>query len=240
VAVGEESMKYTTDMTCPYCSPPCDELVVLDITNDDLYTIRCSKGHTHEIWLQNRKFEILFEAGAVALVKGYYMESVAAMHTSLERFHEFCVRVILHKHGVDFKNIGETWKKNVKKSSERQLGAFVFLYLLENGVAQRTDEDLYSFRNRVLHEGYIPTYEEVFKYGKAVYEHITTVLKDIKERAGDAFLRTVVSNQKARVGASSLCITTTILHARGDLGQKTFDEALEELKRYRIPRRYDA
>ncbi|OKY76591.1 MAG: hypothetical protein BM485_05040, partial [Desulfobulbaceae bacterium DB1] len=59
-----------------------------------------------------------------------------------------------------------TWKQ-VTNQSERQFGAFLFLYLLE----QKTEfdqkkykiEELKKFRNKVIHKGYLPNEQETIK-----------------------------------------------------------------------------
>lgn len=165
----------------------------IDINDEGIFELECSHGHKTATLLQNEKFEVLFDMGELALQNGYKQEAVACFAASLERFHEWCVLVFLIRNNIDLKEYEKTWKL-VKKQSERQLGSFYFLYLKEfkespnefkykmetykNG---KEKYDTINFRNNVIHNGYIPRYEQVLEYEKYLFEHIRKILIEIKK-----------------------------------------------------------
>lgn len=229
-------------MTCTQCVPMNNnslrelEFMSIEIRNDGLYKVTCQNGHTSITWLQNQKFEILFDMAAMALLDSYNREAVTSMAASLERFYEFYIKVILLKHSVEFKVFEEAWK-HVINQSERQLGAFLFLYILENKRLKTIDQKFYTFRNNVIHKGYIPSYDEVIEYGEHIYQFIVTILKELKEASGDSFWKVITheatqmhSKENERLIKSTMSISTIISHAYGDIGSKTFKQKLDELK----------
>jgi hypothetical protein len=98
--------------------------------DDGRYEVTCPKGHTSITILQEQKFELLFDIGAYALIDGYYREAVSSFTSSLERFYEFFVASVLFENGIGEDVLTSTWKQVVNQS-ERQLGAFMFLYVRE-------------------------------------------------------------------------------------------------------------
>jgi len=94
------------------------------------------------------------------------------------------VREILQ--GIAEDEFRKTWKL-VANQSERQLGAFVFLYLAKNGksVKYLTDKAI-NFRNKVIHKGYIPTLDETSDYGHEVLSFIDPILDDLKYNHSNA------------------------------------------------------
>jgi hypothetical protein len=72
--------------------------------------------------------------------------------------------------------IEETWK-SMAKQSERQFGAFCVLYCLEAAKSFALPPEIPQFRNKVIHEGYIPTEAEVMDFGRRVF----TLMRGIEE-----------------------------------------------------------
>jgi hypothetical protein len=131
------------------------------------YEFTCSKGHKTVTILQAQKFEVLFEIGANAINDGYYREAVSSFASSLERFHEFSVRVLLLKMQPDKPNLfDETWKP-MNDLSERQSGAFIATWSVHYGEAPSmlSGNDV-NFRNKVIHKGKIPTRGEAVGFGQ--------------------------------------------------------------------------
>jgi len=154
--------------------------VNLEITDDGIYKFRCNFGHSTIAFLQQPKFEILFELGAMALLDGYQREAISSFASSLERFYEFFIEVILSSKGISPEEYLKTWKL-VSNQSERQLGAFYFLYLNEfKELPPSLNQNQVNFRNKVIHKGYIPTYEESFSYASSVLYNIFKVGKSLK------------------------------------------------------------
>lgn len=160
-----------------------------EITDDGAYRMECSNGHISYTIFQNEKFEILFDMGADALNSGYKHESVACFAASLERFHEWVINLILLKREINQEDFYKTWKY-VHKQSERQLGAFYFLYLLEfNEPPEMVKDKMTKFRNNVIHKGYIPLYEEVFEYGEYILNYIRKIISRFNKEYDDAIMK---------------------------------------------------
>lgn len=169
-------------MTCPKCRFEPTTAVSVDLRDDGLYTVRCLAGHTELVSLQNQLFELLFDVGAQAILDGYQREAVSCFSASLERFYEFYSRVVLRAHGVAKDVVASSWRP-IASHSERELGAFVALYVLENGkppilLAHKWRE----FRNKVIHQGHIPEPEQAESYGGAVFDLIVRDLRELLRR----------------------------------------------------------
>lgn len=202
----------------------------------------CLNGHETVTCLQEQHFEVLFELGANAIIDAYYREAVSSFTSSLERFYEFYIKAISTSKEIDF---DKTWNE-IKNQSERQLGAFAFVYLLENKTKPPMQSDNErGFRNNVTHKGYIPTREEAIEYGQSVLDIITPILFDLKERHGKA-VNIIVKNHvietftKAKSlninhNISNMTIPTTISIARANTEiQPTLNQTLEHLKKSRF------
>lgn len=161
---------------------PTEEFSHVEFRDDGRYEIQCSFGHETTTILQQQKFEVLFDIGAHAIIDSYYREAVSSFTSSLERFYEFSLRVFLENSSKSDALFQSSWKRVVSQS-ERQLGAFVFLWasnfkeppeLLSNAQV--------SFRNDVIHKGKIPTRDEAIKYGNSVLSVLRPKMLAIRER----------------------------------------------------------
>src|SRR4030095_14773427 len=103
--------------------------VHLQINDDNVYEFTCSKGHKNALIHQEEKFELLFESAVYAITDGYFREAVSSMASSIERLYEFAIKVIAVKNGIDLPLLRNSWKQ-INNQSERQIGAFIFLYLI--------------------------------------------------------------------------------------------------------------
>lgn len=176
-------------MTCMPCfmeqGHPSNEFQLLEFNDKGQYEICCSEGHKSVLILQQQKFEILYEIGANAIIDGYYREAVSSFTSSLERFYEFCLKVLCKKRKINSEVFIEGWK-HVANQSERQLGAFLFLWISEFGrVPTLLSQNETSFRNGVIHKGKIPTRAEVLKYGNHIQFLMREKIKEIKVAYGD-------------------------------------------------------
>jgi hypothetical protein len=234
-------------MLCHECSKTNTgdlKLIPVEIRNDGLYNLTCPQGHSSTTFLLNPKFEILFEMAAMTLLDGHYKEAVSSMSSSLERFYEFYINVILFKNGIKLEVFEKAWKL-VDNQSERQLGAFLFIHLLENKTIEAIDQKFIEFRNKVIHKGYIPSHDEVIQYGEHLYQFIVRILTKLKNTSEDAFwnainreLDKMRKNMKIELITSALTEDTIINHAghvhlNGAVGYKTFNEALSNLKSHK-------
>ena len=155
--------------------------VHVDVRDDSVYEFVCSKGHKVVVTVQEQRFEILFDIGANAIVDGYYREAVSSFASSLERFYEFYIRAALAQNAITEAVSDSSWRL-VKKQSERQLGAFIFLYTLLNLRSPTVlSETKTAFRNSVIHEGKIPTRDEAVEFGQAVLDIVRPLLLEAKQ-----------------------------------------------------------
>lgn len=161
------------------------------IQNDDAYEFTCTLGHKSVTKLDNEKFEILFEIGVNAYRDGYTREAITSIAASLERFYEFYIRIIAYKNNIPLVIFNSVWDSSLKLS-ERQYGAFCLAYLFENkNSTPPTIENTKptfrlpkkhawkSFRNSVVHNGVIPTPDEVLAYSDIVYQHIYEIINEL-------------------------------------------------------------
>ena len=208
----------------------------IDIRDDGLYEFTCIKGHKSVIFLQEQKFEILFEIGANAILDGYYREAVSSFLASLERFYEFYVKVICLSRDIGEDTIEETWKK-VSQQSERQLGAFICLYLIEMGHPPTILSNKWSkFRNNVIHKGLIPEKKKAIEYGQEVLDLILPVLSGLKNNNKEEVqkmvfqhLKRIHSGASGGTKASTMSYNTIVSVSAGVSGAKKLEDELFRL-----------
>lgn len=180
--------------------------------DDNLYSkYVCENGHTISLIVDRQKFEHLFDIGIMAYIDGYKRESVATIASALERFYEFYIQIILEKHSIKYDEFIKAWS-DIKNQSERQYGAFLFLYLLEkgtkapsidkkianiSGVSRGKTKTWTAFRNAVIHKGYIPKKEESYAYIELVYNYIHNLLIDIFENYSSEKSKVILNNRIA-------------------------------------------
>ncbi len=229
--------------TCMECSKEAlpDTLMSVIVRDDGKYVLTCPKGHKTTTLVQQQHFELLFELGAHALLDEYFREAVSSFSASLERFQEFYVKVVGLRHDLKGVTFLDVWSK-VAKQSERQLGAYMFLYALENKSAPDVlSDDERKFRNDVTHRGKIPTPEEAIKYGNRVLELIRPVLKELKTEYPNE-VNDAVSQHVAKLRQSVdadeqlafMCQPTIVSVAVSESeAVDTLEEALPKLKKWR-------
>lgn len=233
---------------------PSSEFQPVEIRDDGLYSSTCSKGHTTLTVVQQQKFEVLFDIGAMALIDGYPREAVTSMAAALERFYEFYITVICLKHDIDMKTFQKTWK-HVAAQSERQFGAYLFAYLIDHqgveppvidnekpqieALSKSKTKTWKEFRNAVIHKGFIPSTSETLAYGNIVYHHMNELIKDLKDRSGEfiqkATFHHIARANKAAQGAvfSTMSIPTIVSLVRNEARPESLEKALESLVEYR-------
>jgi len=160
--------------------------VNLQINDDNIYPFTCINGHRNVLIQQEEKFELLFESAVYAISDGYFKEAVSSIASSLERLYEFMINVISLKHNIGQDDFLDSWK-NVNSQSERQLGAFIFLYLLEfKKCPPLLKNKKTEFRNKVIHRGYFPTFDEVLEFGEETLKIMFEILIDLRRNCKDA------------------------------------------------------
>jgi len=152
------------------------------ISDDGRYEVRCQAGHINTVFLDNVKFELLFEMGLNALLDGYPREAVSSFASSLERFYEFYWHVAMAHLAVPDEERTIAWKV-VAKQSERQLGMFItaHLLLMKEAPALLNPNTKVKLRNDVIHGGYVPTREEAAAFGNSVMKLINRSLNDLRK-----------------------------------------------------------
>jgi hypothetical protein len=183
---------------CAFCALNERRRIPLDVelNNNFFMNFTCDKGHENTTFLVTERFSVLFDLGMFALEDGYSREAVANFAASIERMHEFYIRFACKKHSIKDDIVRATWKL-VASQSERQLGTFCFLYLLETG---RTPADLpvVEFRNKVIHKGYIPSHAESLDYGRSVHEYMVAIVAQMNKDSS-AFVLEVHYDERKRV-----------------------------------------
>jgi hypothetical protein len=215
-------------VTCAVCvrdlanAPSIGGLKVLSwatvTTRDDgAYDLVCPRGHPYVATVHVEKYSLLFELGLHAILDGYHREAVSAFSAALERFYEYYIQIVCRTRNISQTKLLEAWK-SVDAQSERQLGAFVFVYLLENGTAPSLlSSNMVKFRNRVIHKGFIPDEPEALRYGEAVLSLLRDYSGDLESKYGEAIAVTAQEAARDRakhtpglVELSSLNFRTTI------------------------------
>ena len=183
---------------CPRCAYEAtknfDGYAVLEVpvplsrlSDDDQYEVHCNKGHVSRVILDNIKFELLFEMGLNAIIDGYPREAVSSFASALERFYEFYWRVVMRHFDISKDQVNATWKP-LSKFSERQVGAYVTAAtILTKKVPTLLNANKeVPVRNRVIHNGYIPTSEEAISFGDVVMGLVNNDIEQLRLHANDA------------------------------------------------------
>lgn len=211
-------------MKIPFpCTACIDEGVIapggvvrLTPADSGLYDVICTNGHSTPVTLQQMRFEILFEIGVTAVVDGYYREAISSFASALERFFEFYIEMVFRERQVDGGLRALVWKM-VSKQSERQLGAFLFLYALhENELPPHLSTGKIELRNDVVHKGKFPTELQAVEFGNSVLKIINPIIRKMKDRSGQIVLEAVINHGMDIVMAakkhvsSGMCLNTTV------------------------------
>lgn len=156
----------------------------VEVETSGIYEFKCFYGHENISILRLHSFQLLYDLGIKALLDGYTREAATSFAVSIERFREYCIECFLY--GLPNEDKKETWKY-VSSSSERQLGAFYFLYLYEiKAVPKKVNDKWEKFRNDVIHKGKIPFYEKTLEYAKYVFNYITEILEVLYKKYIDS------------------------------------------------------
>ena len=147
---------------------------IVDYYDDGVAYVTCSKGHNTAHLVKSAKFEILLESGATALLDGFTFEACASLSAALGRFYEFELQVMCRARGIS-KEVYVEMFKGMSIQSERQLGAFMVLYVIEFGEPYKPDRKITEIRNSVIHKGKIPTRKDANDFMSSVYSVIVSL-----------------------------------------------------------------
>jgi len=225
--------------TCMECHKefghPSFEPIIADYYEDAVAFIECSRGHKSALLLQSQKFEILLESAANALLEGYTIEAASSLSAAYERFFEFSINVLCKKNDITKQALEETFKQ-VSKQSERQIGGFLFLHLISFGTHYSLNKKIPKLRNKVIHQGYIPTPEEVIALGELIYQEIYSITQLLKTSLPNEIEQVVFDdlqskNEKIPRDTSRASSTGTMFFSLSMAEQKKdFHEALASYK----------
>jgi len=138
------------------------------MTDAGYIEVKCPNGHSTTVVYDDRKFELLFQSACHTLNDGYEREAVSSFAASLERLYEFYIRVSCRRTDISEDVLGKTWKL-MSRQSERQFGCFLMQYAMHAGETFKFDQKQIEFRNKVIHQGYIPNHDEVLLYGREAW-----------------------------------------------------------------------
>ena len=189
---------------CFQCKKP--SLVYGQLRDSGIVQIICDAGHKSNCVSSLERFEYLFESGLLAYVSGFEREAVSSLSASLERFFEYYVRVISREKEIDHDKFALAWK-SLSDQSERQLGAFLLVHLLETREPFVVNGKMVKFRNKVIHKGHIPTLTEVRTYAAFIYDTIMglrTYLEDVAKETVSQLRRELHLSRSRAVDANSL------------------------------------
>jgi len=192
-------------LACWKCSDEeANEFIMREYNDTGKYFHTCKNGHESVLLLENHRFELLFDLGMHAIKRGFYREGIANFTSSLERFQEFVIKTLCLKSKVDWGEMAKAWK-NIAAQSERQLGAFIFLYLQEFHVQPSLlKNDDVNLRNQVIHKGKIPTQKQSIEFGQKVMEIIRPVIAELKYKYAEFYNEIELRNMNVlKVGISS-------------------------------------
>lgn len=187
---------------CQHCllSGRQTTLGLAEYTDSGFFELTCPEGHKSKLRLQQPKYEVLFQLGCEAILDGYYREAVSSFAASLERFHEHALRTLLREPTGSDDLFGRAWK-HVKNQSERQVGAFIFLWTsMFRDVPPVLSSDRSGFRNEVIHKGRIPKREEAVDFGQCVLEILTSMAKTLVSRFEAALLQVTFDHLREMSG----------------------------------------
>jgi len=173
-------------MRCGFENHHSPGYAIMHFNDENVYVYTCKNGHKNAVVHQQEKFELLFESASNAIANGYFREGISSIASSLERFYEFCLKVFSIDYSITEDVFTNAWK-NISKQSERQLGAFIFLYTFRFGkMPEMMSSSQTEFRNDVIHKGHFPTYEKTINYAQAVLNVIYSILKELKTHCNES------------------------------------------------------
>lgn len=158
-----------------------------DVRDTPGFVLTCKYGHESFIYLEIEVYELLYDRGIFAYNDHYYREAIVNLASSVERFHEYCIRLMLYASRVKFEEVKETFK--LLKYTERQYGSFVSLFTSTFKISppkighielKKLKKEWSNFRNDVVHNGYFPTRDETIQAINLTSKYMYEVLQYFK------------------------------------------------------------
>lgn len=173
-----------------------------ELDDNGIVYVTCKNGHKSAVVYKTRRYKLLLDSAARALIDGYTNESIASFAAALERAYEFYLRVSLRSKGISKDIIDSAWK-SIARQSERQFGAFHILFLSENKKTLDLNSDIPTIRNRTIHEGRVALEQDALTFGRLVYERIFEIEKTLGQyrNYADQEEKDVIEAQKSFIPA---------------------------------------
>ncbi len=226
---------------CYQCDTTPPNIIIKDFTlNDDgVYIVECSKGHKLAIIMQAEVFEIFFFNATYNLLKKNYSAAILNYAAALEKYYEFYIEVICR---FNHESKDDKWNA-VRKKSGAQLELFENEYFNNEGrKPYLLTGELRNLRNRVIHHGHFPSYEEVKEYGKGVFIAIKEDLDFLNKKYKIILQEIIVEHnmQKAKKIPAGYSISTTLIDTGVSISTSqnwnnmTFEKVIDNAKLYLI------
>lgn len=137
----------------------------------------------------------------------------------------------------------KVWKQ-VSNQSERQLGAFLFLWTnkFDEVPELLTNKDT-KFRNEVIHKGKIPTKEEALIFGNTILKIIRPKIKQLQSLFEEEIssvifkhLRDCSKIESNQISGGTMCTNTIISLSSGEESHntQTLESALDSILKWRV------
>jgi hypothetical protein len=194
---GEVAMRLpVVCIDCLMQRPGFETLQIIPFPHDYIIDFTCDRGHRNLEYVQEADWEVLITSAGLALSEGYPMEAVSAIAAGVERFAEFATKAICKSFNTSDDVIETTWKQ-VSRQSERQIGAFAFVYAARfNSAPPMMPPKQVEVRNAVIHRGAQPRPEQVEIYGDAAMTFVFAV-HDALSTSYEAALKSTYLDQVA-------------------------------------------
>lgn len=231
-------------MTCFQVNgKPSPLMTSVDLGNGEAYVHICPAGHVQHTVLQQMQFELLFEAGFHAAIDGYCREAIGTFAAALERFQEFALRVCCAKLGMSTSTLDNAWRR-VRNASERQYGAFVYLFSIVVGKIPSTlTEKQRHFRNSVVHKGAFCNEVDALVFGEEVRALVMNEITELRKVCGKELEEVVIQTMLAASATvpnggsvNTMCIPTILSLISRDESTKPLHQIASEVRAGTRPR----
>ena len=151
----------------------------VDLRDDGIYTVEWDKSRSTTTILNNPKFSLLAEMSVEAFCDSYYGEALLTCASALDAYFDFHIEVLNRAAGAQKEDV-ETLLKLTSKQAERRLGAFL---AVEVSLGKRQPiyikNSMVELRNKVVHQGYLPSRDEALGYIQHITDFIVPRFADL-------------------------------------------------------------
>jgi len=207
-----------------------------ELDDSGVVYVECRWAHKSAVIFDARRYQMLLRSGAKALLAGFSSESIASLAAALERAYEFYIRVVCRHRSIPLQRIEDTWKE-MKSQSERQLGAFMLLYLLEMQKPLPLNPEIPAIRNRTVHQGRIAKEQDARRFGGLVFARIMEIEVALQQypeavngEAEHEVQQQIASMPKGMQHAKMKIMTVLVKDTQATGPVQSFDEYLTALQ----------